>query len=57
MRLVRQGVDFDQALRLGRAEGATTRAALALAAPSLISSAAAEPREQLVEPAGRAPPE
>ena len=56
MNLVRQGVDFDEALRLGRAEGDKTRAALALAAPSPTTPAAAEPREQLVEPAGRAPP-
>jgi hypothetical protein len=57
MRLVRQGVDFDQALRLGRAEGARVRAALGLANPSLISPAAAELLPQFVERASRAPPE
>ena len=57
MRLVRQGVDFDQALRIGRAEGARVRTALGLAAPSLITPAAAELLPQLVERAGRAPPE
>jgi helix-turn-helix protein len=57
MRLVRQGVDFDQALRLGRAEGARVRAALGLANPSLISPAAAELLPHLVERAGRPPPE
>jgi hypothetical protein len=57
MRLVRKGVDFDEALRLGRAEGAKVRAALALATPPLTPPAAAEPHEQLVDPAGRAPPE
>jgi hypothetical protein len=56
-RLVRQGADFDQALRLGRAEGARVRASLGLPPLSLISPAAAELRERLVEPAGRAPPE
>ncbi len=57
MRLVRKGIGFDEALRLGRAAGAKLRAALALATPSLISPAAAEPHEQFVDPAGRAPPE
>ena len=57
MRLVRKGVGFDEALRLGRAAGAKLRAALALGAPPLISPAAAEPHEQFVDPAGRAPPE
>ena len=57
MRLVHKGVDFDQALRLGRAEGARVRAALSLANPSLISPAAAELLPKLVERAGRAPPE
>jgi hypothetical protein len=57
MRLVRQGVDFDQALRFGRAEGARVRAALGLANPSLISPAAVELLPQLDERAGRAPPE
>jgi hypothetical protein len=57
MRLVRQGVDFDQALRLGRAEGARVRAELGLATPSLISPAAAELLPQFVERASRAPPE
>ena len=57
MRLVRQGVGFDEALRLGRAEGAKVRAALARAPAPVTPPAAAEPHEQLVEPAGRAPPE
>jgi hypothetical protein len=57
MRLVRKGVDFDQALRLGRAEGARVRATLALANPSLISPPADELLPQLVERAGRSPPE
>ncbi|MFS8070732.1 MAG: hypothetical protein ACMG6S_30570, partial [Byssovorax sp.] len=57
MRLVRKGVDFDEALRLGRAEGAKVRAALALAAPPLTPPAAAELHEPLVDPAGRPPPE
>lgn len=54
---VLKGVGFDQALRLGRAEGANMRAALGLSAPSLISLAAVEQHEPLVEPASRAPPE
>ena len=57
MRLVRKGVGFDEALQLGRAAGAKMRAALALAAPPLTPPAAAEPHAQLVDPAGRAPPE
>ena len=57
MRLVRQGVGFDQALRLGRAEGARTRTALGLAIPSLIAPAAAELLPQLGERAGPVPPE
>ena len=57
MELVRRGVDFDEALRLGRAEGAKVRAALAQAAPSRTERTAAEPPERIVEPAGRAPPE
>ena len=55
MRLVRQGVGFDEALRLARAEGAKVRAALA--ARPLIPPAAAELHEPLVDPAGRPPPE
>ena len=50
MRLVRQGVDFDQALRLGRAEGARVRTALGLANPSLISPAAAELLPRILQP-------
>jgi hypothetical protein len=57
MNLVRKGVGFDDALRLGRAEGARVRAALALAAAPSTPSAAAEPPEQLVDPAGPPPPE
>ena len=57
MRLMRQGADFNQALRLGRAEGARVRAALALANPSLMSPAAAELLPRLVERAGRPPPQ
>jgi hypothetical protein len=57
MRLIHQGADFNQALRLGRAEGARVRATLGLANPSLLSPAAAELLPRLVERAGRSPPE
>jgi hypothetical protein len=57
MRLMRQGADFDHALRLGRAEGVRVRATLGLADPSLISPAAAELLPQFVERAVPPPPE
>ena len=57
MRLVLKGVGFNEALQLGRAEGAKMRAALALTAPPSTRSTAAELREPLVDPAERAPPE
>jgi hypothetical protein len=49
--------DFNLALRVGRAEGAKIRAALGLAAPSLIAPAAAELHARLVDLAGPPSPE
>lgn len=55
--LFKKPSDFNLALRVGRAEGAKMRAALGLAAPSLIAAAAAELHEPLVDLASRPPPE
>ena len=57
MTLMLRGVDFNEALRLGRAEGANARAALALAAPSLLRPAVVAPGEPHLDAEDRAPPE